>query len=123
MLVPHRREDAELGDGRLAADQLENALVFVGLETMLGDQLGSDLRLVRNHGAWLSLGNHAACAKCATSPANSPRPSVQPTAFSTWFSGCGIRPSTLSFSLSTPAIELRAPFTFQFASRFPSASV
>ena len=46
VLVPHRREDAELGDGRLAADQLENALVFVGLEAVLGDQLGGDFGFV-----------------------------------------------------------------------------
>src|SRR5205085_1043313 len=65
----------------------------------------------------------AAYAQCATRPANSPRPSVQPTDDSTWFSGCGIRPSTLSFSLSTPAMELSAPFTFDFGSRLPSPSV
>jgi hypothetical protein len=32
VLVPHGRKDAELGEGRLTADQIENALVFVGLE-------------------------------------------------------------------------------------------
>ena len=42
MLVPHGREDAELGERRLAADQLEDALVFVGLEPVLGDEFGGD---------------------------------------------------------------------------------
>ena len=49
VLVPHRREDAELGDRRLAADQLQDALVLVGLEAVLGNQLGRDGRFVRNH--------------------------------------------------------------------------
>ena len=39
MLVPHRREDAELGDRRLAADQVEDALILVGLEAVFGDKL------------------------------------------------------------------------------------
>ena len=43
VLVPHRREDAELGERRLAADQLANALVFVGLEAVRGDQRRRDL--------------------------------------------------------------------------------
>ena len=42
MLVPHRREDAELGEARLPADQVEDALVLVRLEAVLGDQLGGD---------------------------------------------------------------------------------
>ena len=49
MLVPHRREDAELGEARLAADQLENALVFLRLEAVFGDQRGSDGRFVGVH--------------------------------------------------------------------------
>ena len=49
VLVPHRRENAELGDRRLAADQLQNALVFLGLEAVLGDQRGSDCRFVGDH--------------------------------------------------------------------------
>jgi hypothetical protein len=39
VLVPHRREDAEFGEGRLAADQIEDALVFVGLQPVRLDQL------------------------------------------------------------------------------------
>ena len=47
MLVPHRREDAELGQRRLAADQVEDALVLVGLEAVLGDQFGGDFADMR----------------------------------------------------------------------------
>ena len=42
VLVPHGREDAELGQRRLAADQLEDALVFVGLQPVGGDEVGRD---------------------------------------------------------------------------------
>src|ERR1044072_288869 len=35
VLVPHRREDSELGEARLASDQREDALVLVGLEAVL----------------------------------------------------------------------------------------
>jgi hypothetical protein len=49
MLVPHRRKDAELREARRAPDQIENALVLVRLEPMLGDKLGGDLRFVAEH--------------------------------------------------------------------------
>ena len=49
VLVPHRREDAELGEARLAADQLEDALILVRLEAVLGDQRGGDGGFVGNH--------------------------------------------------------------------------
>jgi hypothetical protein len=42
MLVPHRREDAELGEARLPADQIEDALILLRLQAMLGDELGGD---------------------------------------------------------------------------------
>ncbi len=48
VLVPHRREDAELGEARRAADQIEDAGVLVGLEAMFGDELGGDFRLIEN---------------------------------------------------------------------------
>ena len=38
MLVPHRRENAEFGEARHAADQLDDACIFVRLEAVLGDQ-------------------------------------------------------------------------------------
>src|SRR5713101_9620143 len=72
---------------------------------------------------WFSPASYAACAKCATSPAKNPRPSVEPIADSTWFSGCGINPSTLSFSESTPAMALVEPLTFHASLREPSGAV
>src|SRR5580704_6389059 len=49
MLVPHRRENAELGEARFAADELLKARVFVRLEAVLGDQFGGDGGLVGFH--------------------------------------------------------------------------
>ena len=46
VLVPHRREDAELCEGRLPPDQLQDALVLVGLEPVGGNQFGGDLGFV-----------------------------------------------------------------------------
>ena len=48
VLVPHGREDAELGQRRLAADQVEDALVFVRLQPVVGDEFRGDGDLVRN---------------------------------------------------------------------------
>jgi hypothetical protein len=42
VLVPHGREDAELGEGRFTPDEIENALVFLGLEPVGGNQLFGD---------------------------------------------------------------------------------
>ena len=42
VLVPHGGEDAELGQRRLAADQVEDALVFVGLQPVVGDEFWRD---------------------------------------------------------------------------------
>src|ERR1700735_1204479 len=56
VLVPHRREDAELGEARDAPDQLDQALVLVRLEAVLGDEGWGDGRFVRFHGhrsSWL----------------------------------------------------------------------
>ena len=39
---------------------------------------------------------------------------------STWFSGCGISPSTLSSSFSTPAIAFCAPLGSSRRRRWPS---
>ena len=40
MLRPHHREDAELGQVRLAPHGVEDALIFLGREAVLGDDLG-----------------------------------------------------------------------------------
>ena len=45
MLVPHRRENAELGAARHPADELDDALVFVGLQAVFGDDFRGDLGL------------------------------------------------------------------------------
>src|SRR6201996_4289830 len=46
VLVPHRGKNPELREARHPADQLENALILVGLQPMTGDEFGGDLRLV-----------------------------------------------------------------------------
>src|SRR5690348_13188072 len=114
VLVPHRRENSEFGECRHPADQFQNAIVLVRLEPVAGDEFGGDLRFISRH-----LIGQAARSRCATSPANRPRPSVQPMMSSTWFSGCGIMPSTLPCSLITPAIECAAPFIFARPSTAP----
>ena len=53
MLVPHRREDAELGQRRLAPDQVEDALVLVGLEPVFGDELRGDFGFGTAHGPYV----------------------------------------------------------------------
>ncbi len=68
VLVPHRREDAELGEGRLPPDQLQDALIFVGLEPVGGNQFGGDLGFVLHGfgafgGVWPFLGTSGACEK------------------------------------------------------------
>ncbi|KAI1690971.1 hypothetical protein DdX_22182 [Ditylenchus destructor] len=61
VLVPHGREDAKLGKGRLAADQIQNALIFIRLQAVGGNQFGGDLdRIGNGHGrsrvlAWKGL--------------------------------------------------------------------
>ena len=42
MLGPHHREDAELGQVRLAPERVQDALIFLGAEAVLGDDLGRD---------------------------------------------------------------------------------
>ena len=49
MLVPHRRDDAELGEGGRPADQGDEARVFVGLQSMGDSEPLVDLRLVNAH--------------------------------------------------------------------------
>jgi hypothetical protein len=42
MLVPHGRKDAELGEARRAADDLQDTLVFARRKTVGGDQVVGD---------------------------------------------------------------------------------
>ena len=63
MLGPHHREDAELGQRRLAPEHGSEQPVFVGTQAMLGDQVRRDLRggLVHAEEA-----NRLAAAGCKT---------------------------------------------------------
>lgn len=49
VLVPHRRENPELGESRYPSDQLQDALILVRLQAMAGDEFGGDLGFV--HGS------------------------------------------------------------------------
>ena len=51
MLVPHGRDDAELGDRRGAADQVHEALILVRRQPVLLDQLRGDGDVVADHQA------------------------------------------------------------------------
>ena len=42
MLRPHDREDAELDEVRLAAERFQDAVIFLGAEAVLGDDVGRD---------------------------------------------------------------------------------
>jgi hypothetical protein len=44
MLVPHRRDDAEFGEGRGPADQRDEPRVFVGFQAMRDSELFVNLR-------------------------------------------------------------------------------
>ena len=50
MLVPHRREDAELGQRRHPPDQVEDSPVLVRLQPVRGDQRIGDLGLADKDG-------------------------------------------------------------------------
>ena len=43
MLVPHRRNDAELGEGRGPTDELDQPRIFVGLQPMRDGERFVDL--------------------------------------------------------------------------------
>ena len=49
VLVPHGRENAELGEARPTADELQDALIFIGLEAVGGGQLRRDGGFSRAH--------------------------------------------------------------------------
>ena len=72
-------KDAELGEGRFAAEKIEDALVFVRLQPVRGDQLAGDLHVAVNGHLRLSgrFGGQIACGAKASGrqgwPARSPR--------------------------------------------------
>ena len=49
VLVPHRGENAELGEGRRTPDKLDDARVLVRLQTVFGDQFRRNGRFVGGH--------------------------------------------------------------------------
>src|SRR3954454_3531966 len=49
VLAPHHAEDAEFGQGRLAAEPFQNALVLVLRQTVVLNTLGRDGSLFRFH--------------------------------------------------------------------------
>ena len=83
VLGPHDREDAQLGQVRLAAHDLEDQLVLVGLDAVARDDFGGNL----------------AHDSASTSESNISLPSDPPSRSSAKRSGCGIRPSTLNLEL------------------------
>ena len=100
MLVPHGREDAKFGQRRFATDEIEDALVFVGLQAMFGDKRGRNFHVVGTH------------ATASSRLSKSARPRVPPFIASISFSGWGIRPMTLPRSFMMPAILLSEPLGF-----------
>src|SRR4051812_4443187 len=59
MLAPHHGEDPELGEIRVAPENFFYAFELIGLESMLGNQLGSDNGIGRNSHALRTLANVA----------------------------------------------------------------
>ena len=55
VLAPHHREDAEFANQRFASEDIEEALIFLRFEAVLGDGFGRDLRR--------GLGGHRALVK------------------------------------------------------------
>jgi hypothetical protein len=49
VLVPHGRDDAELRQGRLAADEIDEALILVVFQPVLADEVRRDGHVVADH--------------------------------------------------------------------------
>src|SRR5688572_12108150 len=103
VLRPHHGEDAKLGETRLASQRVEDALVLVAGEAVLFEELIRD--------GHLAVAN-APCVTALRTDSNMTRPSALPTASSHARSGCGIRPTTLRFSLHNPAMLFTEPLGF-----------
>src|ERR1017187_4086449 len=94
VLAPHDGEDAELGVGGLAAEDIDHLLILAGRKLMLGDDF-------RGEG-----GAHTVTAARSivwTIDWNTMRPSVEPIRGSVRRSGWGMRPITLRSRLRMPA--------------------
>src|SRR5216117_4026434 len=107
VLRPHHREDAELGDVRLAAEELDNPRVLVRLQPVTFEHLRIDHRT----------------AIALTIDSKIMRPSSPPSSASQARSGCGIMPTTLRDRLQIPAIACTDPFGFHSSASCPFGSV
>ena len=96
MLAPHHAEDAQLDHAGLAAHQPQDAVIFGVRKPVLADDLRRD-------------GSSAVALMTGLQPGSGTGRGRRcgPSSGSTTRSGCGIRPSTLRFSLMMPAM-LRA---------------
>ena len=120
VLRPERRSDAELGQGRIAAEEALEPRELLAGEAVLAGELDGDDRLggrghrrIRGGRRGIRGGHRAAPTRRAagcTMPWKRPRPSMLPSTSSAQRSGCGIRPSTLPASLTMPAIARAEPF-------------
>ena len=104
VLGPHHREDAELGEGRLA----RRARGRCGRTRRAS---GRGARAPAASNALMTRQDRALRApSCVTTESNRTRPSALPSAGSHARSGCGIRPTTLRRSLQMPAMLCSEPF-------------
>src|SRR3989338_5491505 len=113
VLGPHHREQAELGEVGLAAEELQDAIVLVRLQLVTFENLRID------HAPATSA---PALSDCTTDSKMS-NPSALPSGDSHARSGCGISPTTLRVSLQMPAIADTDPFGFASSRSSPSALV
>src|SRR5262249_10290253 len=118
VLRPHHREDAELGEIRLAAEQLLDARVFLARETVAFEDLGVDHR----EDTMACTGARETCPARSIDSKITGRP-PPPSSGSQARSGCGIMPTTLRPSLQIEAIALIDPFGFAWSVTRPLASV
>src|SRR5262249_34762761 len=107
VLGPHHREDPELGQIRIAAEELDDAAVLVRREPVAIESLAIDHRT----------------AIAPTIDSKIMRPSTPPSSGSHARSGCGIIPTTLRRSLQMAAIAFTDPLGFHASSSRPFGSV
>src|SRR5262249_45712896 len=114
VLRPHHREDPELGEGRGAAEDLEDARVLGVGEPVLACEGEVDARRAAR--------THRAAPTASTSEPRIACPSRPPIAASAGGPGWGITPSRLPRWLGIPATSPTAPLGFASAVVPPAAS-
>ena len=95
VLAPHDAEDAELGVAGLAAEDVDDFLVFGGRELVLRDEVGGAIMRARGRDCSMD--------------SKTTRPSAEPIRASLARSGWGIMPMTLRSRLRMPAMSRREP--------------